>query len=266
MKITKNAIFLRNKFISPVKSKTSNGISGVNEVKIFKLSLLITALFCATAAFAQTQQIFMVEILFDRGQVKIGEVTNGQGYASAPEKEPEMGPYQYWLEMISSSGQILETRKISLDNRVSTRPPYPGEAPEPAGANTVTEFSKIISLPYYPNVKSLNLYDANKNLIDQKDVSYLIPGCGDGQCGAKENYLTCAADCPAGGQDGWCNQGLASADPDCPKAGPTANAPTAAQKPPSSPYLWLAAISLAILLIIVGLTIYLARKRKTDNP
>ncbi|MFA6306773.1 MAG: hypothetical protein WCV70_03975 [Patescibacteria group bacterium] len=234
-------------------------------MKIFKFLLLIGALFYAAAAFAQTQQIFLVEIQFNRGQVKIGEVMNGQGYVSEPEKELEIGPYQYWLEMISSSGQVLDMRKLSLDPRVSPRPPYPGEITEPINDNMADEFSKTIALPYYPDVQLLSLYDANKNLLDQKDVSYLIPGCGDAKCGEKENYLVCASDCPAGGKDGWCNKGLADLDPDCPKTEPAVNAAASEQKPPLKPYILLVGGGLVIFLIIAGLVIYLATKRKTEN-
>ena len=234
-------------------------------MKILKLSLLFVALFFATRVFAQTQPIFSVEIKLYYGQAKIGQVTNAQGYASEPEKELEMGSNQYWLQLISSSGQSLDLRKISLDPRVSPRPPYPGEDPGPVGNIQVDEFSKIIYLPYYQDAKLLLLFDANKNLLDQKDVSYLIPGCGDGVCGDKENYLTCASDCPAGGKDGWCNKGLISTDPDCPKTEPAAAAQSPEQKAPQRPYLWLVAGGLAILFIIIGLIIYIIRKRKAGS-
>lgn len=230
-------------------------------MKIVKFLLLVTALFFSAAALAQTQKIFLVEIVFAGGQAKIGQVSNGQGYASEPEKEPEMGPYKYWLEIISSSGKTLELRKFSLDNRVSPRPPYPGEAEEPAGDSQIGEFSKIISLPYYPDVKLLNLYDANRNLLDQKDVSFLIPGCGDGKCGEKENYLTCASDCTAGGRDGWCNKGLNSTDPDCPKTENIVSTPD----PRLRSYLWFATVSLIIILASIGLIIYIVRKKNIEN-
>jgi LPXTG-motif cell wall-anchored protein len=234
-------------------------------MKIFKLSLFLIAFLFAQGVFAQAQQIFSVEIQLNYSQAKIGEVVNAQGYPSEPEKELEMGPNQYWLQLISSAGQTLDLRKISLDPRVSPRPPYPGEDPEPAGNIQADTFSKIIYLPFYQDAKLLLLFDANKNLLDQKDVSYLIPGCGDGTCGDKENYLSCASDCPAGGKDGWCNKGLVSIDPDCPKTEPAAAVQSAEQKAPEKPSLWLAIGGLAILLVISGLIFYIYRKRKAGN-
>jgi len=234
-------------------------------MKIFKLSLLFIALLFAKEAFAQTQPIFSVEIQLNYGQAKIGEVVNGQGYPSEPEKELEMGPNQYWLQLISSSGQSLDLRKFSIDPRVSPRPPFPGEETGSVGNIQVDEFSKIIYLPYYQDAKLLLLFDANKNLLDQKDVSYLIPGCGDGVCGDKENYLICASDCPAGGKDGWCNKGLLLEDQDCPKEAPVTATQTPEQKTPQISYLWFVVGGLAVLSVIIGLIIYIIRKRKAAN-
>lgn len=233
-------------------------------MKFFKIAFLSVALLFAAAATAQTGQIFLVEILFSGGQARIGEVTNGQGYASEPEKELELGPYQYWLELISSSGQVLESRKISLDPRIFHRPPYPGEEPEPAEI-VREEFNKVVSLPLYPDVKLLYLYDANRNLLDQKDISYLLLGCGDGKCGEKENYLSCSQDCPAGGKDGWCNKGLGGTDPDCPKAKPAENTTAPEKRPPGGFYTLLTAGGLIILSLIAGSAAYIIKKRKAKS-
>lgn len=230
-------------------------------MKIFKLVFFFVALLLAAGAFAQSQKIIMVEILFNGGQAKIGEVTGGQGYAQEPEKEAALGPNQYWLELLSSSGQTLEMRKFSVNQRLFQRPPGPGDAPGPA-VNLLDKFNKVITLPYYDNIKMLKLYDANKKLLDQKDVSFLIPGCGDEQCSNKENYLICSSDCPAGGQDGLCNQALNKIDPDC-QVNQSAKASAANQKPSARSYFWLMAGGLAVLLIIIVIAIYVMRKGRT---
>lgn len=234
-------------------------------MKIFKLSFLFAALFYAAGAFAQTQQIFMVEVLFNNGQVKIGEVINGQGYAQEPEIESVMGPYRYWLELISLSGETLEMRKFSFSQRIiAPRPLRPGETPAPAVKSITNEFNKIITLPYYSDVKLLKIYDLNKNLLDQKDVSFLIPGCGDGNCGNKENYSTCASDCPAAGQDDYCNPQESVNDPDCPDY----NKPSAVNNSAKTGSIFsskLFYIIYFVLLLAVILIFYYIYKKRWNN-
>lgn len=223
-------------------------------MKFFKATFILSILLFATVVFAQEQKIIFIEIQFDRGQVKIGNVKSGEGYVDEKEIELRMAPLQYWLEFISSSGQSLELRKFSLD------PFIYGDK----GVATQDKFSKLMVLPYYPDIKLLNIYDINKNLIEQKDVSFLIPGCGDGKCVEKENYLICAKDCPAGGQDNWCNNGLVNSDPDCPKIEATTTQPEVKVKPLNKNYILYIVIGSAGLLFIISLAVYLLNKRKQE--
>jgi len=184
-------------------------------MKIAKILFFLFFLFYSIEVFAQSQQIFHVEILFINGQVKIGEVVNGEGYVSPVEKEYELGPNQFWLELISTTGKSLDLRKISIDNNIFPSPPLPDEVYRPIDKNLTEQFSKSIFLPYFQNVKLLKLYDAEKKLLEEKDVSYLIPSCGDGTCSPEENYKICSKDCPIDGRDDVCNDEFKKTDPDC---------------------------------------------------
>lgn len=88
------------------------------------------------------------------------------------------------------------------------------------------------------------------------NLSFSESRCGDSACGFPENHLTCAADCPSGATDEYCDgvpdgrcdrdcRKKPLGDPDCPVAG--------------IPVIYLAGIALVVAAVAVYL--FLARKK-----
>ena len=108
------------------------------------------------------------------------------------------------------------------------------------------------------------LFNANKQLIDQKDISQLAKTCGDGACADYENYTSCKEDCPPSGKDGFCNQSEAVNDPDCIK---TINNVDVTKNNTSNNLLSknIIAILIIILIIIFCILLILLFKNKKRN-
>jgi len=59
-------------------------------------------------------------------------------------------------------------------------------------------------------------FETDSLVFSSGKVEVRVTKCGDGICGAGENYLTCPQDCPSGGEDNYCDgvrDGIC--DPDC---------------------------------------------------
>lgn len=158
------------------------------------IALFILLFFIVAPVSAGKNKIYLVEIKFDKGAVSFGEVTSQPGYAQEVEKQERMSQYRYWIEIISFAGQVLEKRQFSINPMIYPEPPIEGESSE-GGPIMLEQFEHSLSLPYYPNGKTMNLYGANRQRLDVIDISYLAQTCGDGECQETENESSCPDDC-----------------------------------------------------------------------
>lgn len=184
--------------------------------KIFLHSLVLVLFsFISLPIFAQKQQIYYVTVNFDQGNVKIEDISVGDGYLPG-ENEVDNQQENYWLELISFTGEILETKQFNIHLQISFEPPSEEDTYDRAsGTANLDQQEEVIIIPYHKDGYLLNLYDANRNLLEIKDVSYLAERCGDGACQDEESYENCQQDCPPAGKDDYCNMDKINEDPDC---------------------------------------------------
>jgi putative hemolysin len=94
-----------------------------------------------------------------------------------------------------------------------------------------------------------------KEVTALMNLSFEEGKCGDGRCTMAENAVSCPADCPAGGADGYCgNEGT---DPDC---GRTVSGSTGQKD-----HLPMATIGIIVLIIIVTAAYLVMRKNKDSG-
>ncbi len=183
----------------------------MRKILVISASLLVILLLILPVS-AQSQEIYFITIIFDRGEVKIKDVSKGNGYPSDEEKNLVM-PY-YLIELLSMSGEVLESINFNIHLEIAGAPPLSGE--ENISLPPLEQTEELITIPFYSDGKILNLYDANHYLIDSKDVGYLAPEeCGNNKCELHENFENCTQDCPAIGKDSYCNLEKVNEDPDC---------------------------------------------------
>lgn len=94
----------------------------------------------------------------------------------------------YTAKTISTAGEILSTSKLDIEKDNTDR---------------IRNF--ILMLPYYPNAKSVWIYDSGGNMMLQIDVTAYGKSCGNKICEPQESYENCQADCPSGGRDDYCD-------------------------------------------------------------
>lgn len=182
-----------------------------------KVCLIVSFIFVFCLSFlpvvAQTQPVYYVMVDYDQGAVKIADVSMGTGYPS--EKSVDMNQPFYWLELLSFGGEILESKQFNIYLQISYEPPAEGETNTGSGASTLDKQNEVVILPYHKDGYVMNLYDANRNLLETKDVAYLANICGDKICQDHESYENCQQDCPPAGKDDYCNMDKINEDPDC---------------------------------------------------
>lgn len=182
-----------------------------------KVCLIFSFIFALCLSFlpvnAQMPSVYYVTVDYDQGSVKIADVSMGTGYAS--DKNVDVNQPFYWLELLSFSGETLEDKQFNIYLQISYEPPVEGEANTVGGTAVLDRQKEIVILPYHKDGYVMNLYDANRNLLGTKDVTYLADICGDKICQEHESYENCQQDCPPAGKDDYCNMDKINEDPDC---------------------------------------------------
>jgi hypothetical protein len=236
------------------------------------IKVIVLLIFLAGPVMADSGEIYYVNISFDSGIAKIKDVSKGNGYPAG--EDHVSNPPFYFLELLSSDGQVLENKQFSLHLIISPAPPLPGE--ETATATEILSQNKeeIITIPFHDDGYLFNLYDANHALIDSKVVSYLSPEtCGNGKCELHENNENCAKDCPAAGKDGYCNLKKVNDDPDCTpileaqkQASQTKVNNPKPEAASNNNLLFIAAGAfLFIILLIIAIIYYIKKRKKEDG-
>lgn len=205
---------------------------------------------------AETERIYLVEVNYEKGQVSFGEVSTKLGYAPEPEKKERMSQNQYWIELESFSGQILEQRLFSIQLEIFLPPPLEGDDAK-NGSVILEQTTHLVILPYYSDGKLLKLYDTSKNLLSQKNVGFLAQVCGDGACQDHESFADCPEDCSSLGKDDYCNENELKNDPDC------QNLQTISVKKLSGKIIFGAAI--IIIIISAAAYLYFIKKKNRGN-
>lgn len=114
--------------------------------------------------------------------------------------------------------------------------------------------------PYFPNAKSINIYDPKGNLALEIDVGYFADVCGDRNCQPHESYFDCPEDCKSGGKDDYCDKVKDNiCDPDCLKT-----QDTDCKEEIFSKNQMLLFLGIALVLIIIFILIVYFYKRSTE--
>lgn len=153
-------------------------------------------------------RIYQIPLSYNQGKVNFGEIITSTGYAPQYAPAAALGDNEYLIELVSFGGQTLERHNFIFPSGYLR--PFMGVPTE------VKNTDQLIIFPYHKDGKTLNVYDSVKKLILTKDIGYLADMCGDGVCQNQESYADCPKDCPAAGQDGYCNPQESVNDPDCP--------------------------------------------------
>lgn len=184
--------------------------------KILFSVIAIVLFFPCLVQAQEKQRIYLIDINYDRGRLTFGEVSTKLGYAPAQKSEKQMGEIPYWVRVISFKGELLEEKKFSITPVISYSPPVEGEEYDgPSGEVRLDQMETMAIINHYDNGKWLELRDANRRMIERKDIGYLAQVCGDGECQDHESYEDCKQDCSAMGKDGFCNTEKKDEDPDC---------------------------------------------------
>ena len=205
-------------------------------------------------------RIYVIQIDYNRGQVSFGEVSTKLGYAPEPERKEQLSQNQYWIELESFSGQILEQRLFSIQLEIFSPPPLEGDD-DKNGPVILEQTTHLVILPYYSDGKLLKLYDANKNLLREKDVGFLAQVCGDDVCQDHESFADCSKDCSSFGKDDYCNEDELNNDPDC------QNLQKISVKKLSGQAVKIIIFGIAVIIIIIAVAVYLyfVKKKKREN-
>lgn len=234
------------------------------------LLILVCCFLFASPVLAEKQQIYYVIVNFDQGNVKIGDVSVGNGYVPG-ENEVDDQQVNYWLELISFEGRTLEVKQFNVHLQISFEPPSEEDTYDRGDSSTLVNLDKqeeAIIIPYHKDGYLLNLYDSNRNLLETKDIAYLADLCGDGVCQEQESYESCKSDCPLDGKDDYCNLEKINEDPDCAPmlAVQKRNNQTNASEKSSKNLIFLVAgVLLFIIFLIIAIIYYIKRKKRSSG-
>lgn len=148
------------------------------KAKLFALALL---LFVASASAASTVQnkIYFLNMEYDKGAIKLIEVSVISGYAPDRRIQPEDG---YRLEVVSFRGASLHSFRFEVPLIMFRAPPRPGEEALPPLILEKTNFT--LAVPYFENGREINIYGQNNTKMLSIDVSrFALAECvADGEC------------------------------------------------------------------------------------
>lgn len=182
--------------------------------KLF-IILFLSFMFIPNLANAQEkQEVYIVNVNFNSGQVSLGEVITKFGFA--PSSEVDFQEFSYWIRLISFEGQVLDERMFSVNPRRMYAPLEEGEEYDgPSGEVFEKELETAVVIPYFKNGRWIELMSSNRTMIERKDIAYLSNMCGDKTCQGHESFENCPGDCPASGKDDYCDINNTEGDLDC---------------------------------------------------
>lgn len=159
----------------------------------------------------EKQKVYMVTVNFDKGVAKIdNNLYVSSAFASPTVSEEQLIKNKYYLKVVSFEGKKLFEKVFSIKNEVSVNT----DNERHSGMILEDTIEHLEIIPYYKDGAKIFLYNANRSMVDEKDISHLSETCGDGVCAKYENYTSCRDDCLVNGEDGFCNS-TSSDDPDC---------------------------------------------------
>lgn len=165
---------------------------------------------------ADKQELLLVNINFDSGKFSLGEVYSKPGYLPEKNNENSLDGFNYRIRIVSFAGEVLDERVFSVNPVKSYAPLAEGEVSDgPSGEVFESQVQTMAILPYYNDAKFIELYDANRNFVERKDIAYLSDVCGDKTCQEHESFENCPEDCPAAGKDDYCDLNNMEGDSDC---------------------------------------------------
>lgn len=228
--------------------------------------LIISPLFffAAKAESVEQTKVYLIPMNYNKGAISFGEISTRLAYLPSAEPLAVGNTFQYSAELISFSGQKLETRYFTFYLSALPAAPLPEDDPKNSQPIIFDNTSQLVVLPYHKDGKMINIYNSAKKLILTKDVGYLADLCGDGICQDQESYADCPKDCPAAGKDDYCNPQESVNDPDCPDY----NKPSAVNNSAKTGSIFsskLFYIISFVLLLAVILAFYYIYKKRWNN-
>jgi len=171
--------------------------------------------------FAQTEQVYSLSLNYLKGEISVKDISVVQSVFI----EPKTIKDDYRLEIISFAGEILYEQTFGFALEILFEPPrewfddkgrqiyFPSENET---RQQLEESSLDIILPYFPDAKSINIYNNDYALLMRIDVTRFSITCGNNICEPSESYFDCRQDCSSGREDNYCD-GVADniCDPDC---------------------------------------------------
>lgn len=187
------------------------------ERKLDKMAFALTALaalaLLGPAALAAGDGVYYLQLNYDNGAITLKNLEFMPGTISPTRIQPGTG---YRAELISLTGGLLYEFIFDIPLTISVDTIDPETGQFTGGTMQLNRADFSLRIPYFPDGKTINIYDPDGNSALEIDVSPLAQACGDGTCGEEEGYLICPQDCPSGSADGFCDRVRDSiTDPDC---------------------------------------------------
>jgi hypothetical protein len=173
----------------------------------------LVALLISAAATAADAGFYNLQLNYDKGNITLKSLVFTPGTLSPTRIQPGPG---YTAELVSLTGDLLYemTFEIPLTISIDTLDSETGQLAGGTIELDRTEFS--LRIPYYPDGKTINIFNPDSVKVLVIDVEYLAIICGDGTCRGDENHVVCPDDCPSGSSDGICDRVMdGMVDPDC---------------------------------------------------
>lgn len=168
---------------------------------IFFLSSLLIPLF----VFAENapQDVYFITLLYDKGNVTVGEVKTGQTIFYSPKSQPENG---YTLNIISQENKVFYSVKFSFLLEIFFAPPseWFNEKGEQIYFPKTEEVSQkldqasvLLTAPFDQGAKEFLVLDPQGKEVLRYGLADFEPksSCGDGFCQVFENEKSCPQDC-----------------------------------------------------------------------
>ncbi len=181
------------------------------KVKADKMITVVMVLLFSAVVLAESGKVISIEV--NMGSGGSVELVSLRMYESEIPVASETGEYS--LEVLSGQGSVIYTTRFDVSFAASPDA-MPGHEGELTGLESVSLQSArvLLSIPYLDDAASFRIAKAGNILF----TSDLVMCNNNGVCQAErgENFLSCAADCPSGGSDEFCDEIFdARCDPDC---------------------------------------------------
>jgi hypothetical protein len=207
------------------------------------------------------QQSYFLTIDYDKDNYSVQGVELTDGGASDFKLQSD-GKFRF--EVASFSNESLFSSQLYLEKRICGDTVLDPVTQKVSGGCRMLEKGTLsLSIPYYPNGKSINFYDPAGKLILAVDISDFADLCGDGICQENENAGTCQSDCRSGASDKYCDKledGVC--DPDCAEA---EDQDCSAAKGVNITQVVIIGAFLSILIVAAAFAVYMIRKKRNSQ-